>query len=186
MVCDSTHSGHRCGGLRLMAMTSYLDGRVEVHAGDCLSVLPTLADKSVDAIVTDPPSGISVMQKAWDHDNGGRDHWIAWMQEIATEALRVIKPGGHALVWALPRTSHWTATAWENAGWTKARKDNADWLTVGKWLDYAQRVEMDEPTDAAREWPAYEDWHWFQKPWNPVGLAARLMRMIGWGQNTQR
>jgi hypothetical protein len=27
-----------------------------------------------------------------------------------------LKPGGHALVWALPRTSHWTATAWENAG----------------------------------------------------------------------
>jgi site-specific DNA-methyltransferase (adenine-specific) len=38
------------------------------------------------------------------------------MSEIATECNRVLKPGGHALVWALPRTSHWTATAWENAG----------------------------------------------------------------------
>jgi site-specific DNA-methyltransferase (adenine-specific) len=28
----------------------------------------------------------------------------------------VLKPGGHALVWALPRTSHWTATALEDAG----------------------------------------------------------------------
>jgi site-specific DNA-methyltransferase (adenine-specific) len=27
-----------------------------------------------------------------------------------------LKPGGHAFVWAIPRTSHWTATAWENAG----------------------------------------------------------------------
>jgi hypothetical protein len=32
------------------------------------------------------------------------------------ECLRVLKPGGHALVWALPRTSHWTATAIEDAG----------------------------------------------------------------------
>ncbi|MBN1441691.1 MAG: site-specific DNA-methyltransferase [Planctomycetes bacterium] len=33
------------------------------------------------------------------------------------EALRVAKPGAHALVWALPRTSHWTGTALERAGW---------------------------------------------------------------------
>jgi membrane-bound metal-dependent hydrolase YbcI (DUF457 family) len=26
-------------------------------------------------------------------------------------SLRALKPGGHALFWALPRTSHWTATA---------------------------------------------------------------------------
>jgi hypothetical protein len=39
------------------------------------------------------------------------------MSDVAAQCLRVIKPGGHALVWALPRTSHWTATAWEDAGW---------------------------------------------------------------------
>jgi site-specific DNA-methyltransferase (adenine-specific) len=33
------------------------------------------------------------------------------------ECLRITKPGGHALIWALPRTSHWTGTAIENAGW---------------------------------------------------------------------
>lgn len=41
----------------------------------------------------------------------------AFMTEVFTEALRVIRPGGHAFVWALPRTSHWTATALEDAGW---------------------------------------------------------------------
>ena len=33
-----------------------------------------------------------------------------------TEAFRTLKPGAHILVWAIPRTSHWTATAVENAG----------------------------------------------------------------------
>ena len=33
-----------------------------------------------------------------------------------TEAYRVLKPGGHALVWSIPRTSHWTAWALEDAG----------------------------------------------------------------------
>ena len=84
--------------------------------GDCLDVLKTLPSDSVDAIVTDPPAGIGFMGKDWDHHKGGRKQWIAWMTEIASECLRVLKPGGHALVWAIPRTSHWTATAWEKAG----------------------------------------------------------------------
>lgn len=66
--------------------------------------------------MTDPPAGIGFMGKDWDKDKGGRDHWIAWMTEVMRECLRVLKPGAHGLVWALPRTSHWTATALENAG----------------------------------------------------------------------
>jgi site-specific DNA-methyltransferase (adenine-specific) len=56
------------------------------------------------------------MGKDWDKDKGGRGAWIDWMSQIAAECLRVLKPGAHALVWAIPRTSHWTATAWEDAG----------------------------------------------------------------------
>jgi DNA modification methylase len=102
-----------CPGLvgRFMA-----DAGWSVVQGDCLDVLRTLPDASVDAVVTDPPAGIAFMGKKWDHDKGGRTAWIAWMAEIAAECLRVLKPGGHALVWALPRTSHWTATAWEDGG----------------------------------------------------------------------
>ena len=56
------------------------------------------------------------MGKDWDSDKGGRDNWIGWMKDIFTEAKRTLKPGGHCFVWALPRTSHWTATALEDAG----------------------------------------------------------------------
>jgi site-specific DNA-methyltransferase (adenine-specific) len=87
-----------------------------VICGDCKEVIKRMDDNSVDSIVTDPPAGIKFMGRIWDHDKGGRDQWIEWMTGIATECLRVIKPGGHALVWSLPRTSHWTATAWENGG----------------------------------------------------------------------
>jgi len=89
---------------------------IDLRLGDCLEVLRTIPDGSVDAVVTDPPAGIGFMGKEWDKDKGGRDNWIAWMRDIAAECLRVLKPGGHALVWAIPRTSHWTATAWEDAG----------------------------------------------------------------------
>ncbi|AKQ65131.1 Adenine-specific methyltransferase [Myxococcus hansupus] len=56
------------------------------------------------------------MGREWGSDKGGRDAWVAWLSNVMSEALRVLKPGGHALVWTLQRTSHWTATALEDAG----------------------------------------------------------------------
>jgi len=87
-----------------------------IHLGDCIEVMRTLPEASVDAVVTDPPAGISFMGKDWDHHRGGRDLWVAWMTEVMRECYRLLKPGGHALVWALPRTSHWTAWALDGAG----------------------------------------------------------------------
>lgn len=88
----------------------------KVHLGNCLDLMKEMPAESVDCIVTDPPAGISFMGKKWDDDKGGRDQWIKWLSDVMREGLRVLKPGGHALVWSLPRTSHWTGMALENAG----------------------------------------------------------------------
>lgn len=89
---------------------------LEIYLGDCLEQLRSIPDCSVDSLVTDPPAGISFMGKEWDSAKGGRKEWCAWMESVMAECLRVLKPGGHGLVWAIPRTSHWTATALEDAG----------------------------------------------------------------------
>jgi len=83
---------------------------------DCLVGMKKLPDNSIDLVVTDPPAGISFMNRKWDDDKGGRDEWIKWLKEIMIEVHRVMKPGAHGFVWALPRTSHWTAMALEDAG----------------------------------------------------------------------
>jgi site-specific DNA-methyltransferase (adenine-specific) len=114
----------------------------EVMHGDSRELLPGIPDRSVDAVVTDPPAGIAFMGKEWDDfrrarntaDAGrgdvfgrtsahapeigrrSRDAFVGWLSSILAECLRVLKPGGHALVWAIPRTSHWTGTALEDAG----------------------------------------------------------------------
>ena len=93
-----------------------LTGQVQLFNGDCVETMKLIGKNSIDACVTDPPAGISFMGKSWDDDKGGRDAWIKWLTEVMQQVLRVLKPGGHAFVWALPRTSHWTATALENAG----------------------------------------------------------------------
>jgi site-specific DNA-methyltransferase (adenine-specific) len=90
--------------------------RYRIEHGDCLDLLKREPANSWDAMVTDPPGGISFMSRAWDGDKGGRKQWVRFMSKRFKAALRVLKPGAHALVWALPRTSHWTGCALEDAG----------------------------------------------------------------------
>ena len=87
-----------------------------IENADSALLLPTLPAASVDALVTDPPAGIGFMGKEWDKDKGGRDKWIAWLASILRECRRLMRPGAYGWVWALPRTSHWTAMACEDAG----------------------------------------------------------------------
>jgi len=87
-----------------------------LQQGDSVEVMKCVPDDSVDALVTDPPAGISFMGREWDGAKGGRDQWIAWLAGILAECRRVMKPGSYGWVWALPRTAHWTATACEDAG----------------------------------------------------------------------
>jgi DNA modification methylase len=80
----------------------------ELHLGNCLDVLVTMPDNSVDAIVTDPPYGLAFMGKKWDYDVPSEDIW--------RECLRVLKPGGHLLAFAGTRTQHRMAVRIEDAG----------------------------------------------------------------------
>lgn len=50
----------------------YQDDAVTLWHGDCLDLLPTLPDSSVDSVVTDPPYGLEFMGKEWDGANGFR------------------------------------------------------------------------------------------------------------------
>ena len=49
-----------------MTAPYYQDDEVTLHHGDCIDVLAGLPESSVDAVVTDPPYGISFMGRQWD------------------------------------------------------------------------------------------------------------------------
>ncbi len=76
--------------------------------GDCLDKLKEMDDNSVDAIVTDPPYGLSFMSKKWDYDVPSVEVW--------RECLRVLKHGGHLLAFAGSRTYHRLVVNVEDAG----------------------------------------------------------------------
>lgn len=89
--------------------------RYTLWLGDCLERMKELEDNSVDSVVTDPPSGIAFMNQAWD-DMGTLQGFQDFIYSAFQQVYRVLKPGGHCLVWALPRTSHHTAMGLERAG----------------------------------------------------------------------
>jgi site-specific DNA-methyltransferase (adenine-specific) len=91
-----------------------------IHNGNCIDVMRSMPDNSVDSIVTDPPYELNFMGSKWDNTG------IAFNVEVWTEALRVLKPGGHLLAFSGSRTYHRMAVAIEDAGFQI--RDQIMWL----------------------------------------------------------
>lgn len=112
--------------------------------GSCLDTLKTLADESIDSIVTDPPYELGFMGKQWDASG------IAYQVELWRECLRVLKPGGHLLAFGGTRTYHRMAVAIEDAGFEI--RDSIHW-TYGsgfpKSLNIAKSIEAKVKTGKA-------------------------------------
>jgi hypothetical protein len=58
----------------------------ELLGGDCLAVMPTLPEASVETVLTDPPYELGFMGKRWDSTG------IAFDARVWRECLRVAKP----------------------------------------------------------------------------------------------
>ena len=108
--------------------------------GDALRI--PLASGSVDSVVTDPPYGLRFMGKKWDYDVPSVEIW--------KEIYRVLKPGGHALVFGGTRTYHRMVVNIEDAGFEI--RDQLQWLYGSgfpKSLDVSKAI--DKEAGAARE-----------------------------------
>lgn len=115
-------------------------GNKILHCGDNLEYLRSLADDSVDAVITDPPYGLKFMSKRWDYSVPGVEIW--------KEVFRVLKPGGHLLSFAGTRTHHRMVVNIEDAGFDI--RDMIAWvygsgfpksLNVSKAIDKAAGAE---------------------------------------------
>jgi DNA methylase len=106
-------------------LPAHFDDKFAAYIGEAAELLREIPDNVIDAVVTDPPAGIRFRGMSWDtfgpaggsrRTSMNRRGFISFLNPVMRECLRVLKPGAHALTWALPRTSHWTATAIEDAG----------------------------------------------------------------------
>ena len=179
----------------------YSDPSVTLFHGDCLDVLRTLAEASVDAVVTDPPYGLKFMGKEWDGADGfrrslnandvGRDNAFGrtsrtspeyraghlfqeWCQAWASECLRVLKPGGHLLAFGGTRTAHRLACGIEDAGFEM--RDTIAWLYGSgfpKALDVSKAIDkLDASAERLARARTFQAWLRQHLPAQQVNAAT--------------
>lgn len=105
-----------------------------VLCGDVLERLPEMEPQSFDAVLCDPPYGLSFMGKAWDHGVPGEEVW-----RMVSAAL---KPGAPLLAFGGTRTYHRLACAIEDAGFEI--RDSLCWLYGSgfpKSLDISKAID---------------------------------------------
>lgn len=179
-------------------MSQFLDGKVTLYAGDCLDVLATLPENSVDSVVCDPPyhltsivkrfggegaaeatggvykrSGAGFMGKQWD----GGD--VAFQVDTWRKVLRVLKPGGYIVAFASSRGFGRMSVAIEDAGFIN--HPMFGWI-FGSGFPKATRIKA-EGYEGFRYGgqatkPALEPVYMGQKPFSEATGTANILR---WG-----
>lgn len=104
--------------------------------GDSLEVLKKMKDNTIDAIVSDPPYGISFMGKGWDNVLPPHDIWV--------ECLRVLKPGGYCLAMSATRTYHRLVADMKSVGF-----ENVDMLSWIYGSGFPKATDLSKQFDKA-------------------------------------
>ena len=158
----------------------------EVLLGDCREVMKAMPDNSVDAIVCDPPYGLSdgptkllgdekakggFMGRAWDHGVPGPDFWA--------EALRVAKPGAFLLAFGGTRSHHRLMCAIEDAGWELRDCISGENIVLRYYYGsgFPKNLDVSKAVDAEmfNRWLAA----------NPE-QAARRKKLLKWAKTKER
>jgi DNA modification methylase len=114
----------------------------QIYNMDCIEGMKQMPDNMIDTVITDPPYGLSFMDKKWDYN-------IPPVESFK-EMLRVTKPGGTLLCFGGTRTFHRIAINIEDAGWMI--KDTLMWL-YGSGFPKATDIskQLDKKAGAERE-----------------------------------
>lgn len=184
-----------------MTVRTFLDGRVTLHAGDCMEVLASMPDNSVGSIVCDPPyhlhsivkrfaktgrtdstrtksgphqrTATGFMNKSWD----GGD--IAFRVETWRACCRVLKPGGYILAFSSSRTFGRMSVAIEDAGFIT--HPMCGWI-FGQGFPKAHKVRHPDwegwAYGAQALKPAFEPIYMGQKPFSEKNGMLNILR---WG-----
>lgn len=70
--------------------------------GDCLEVMATLPDSSIDLICTDPPY-FKVKAEWWDNQWDKPAGFLKWLDQLAEQWQRILKPNGSLYCFASPK-----------------------------------------------------------------------------------
>ena len=159
-----------------------------LHADCCLSVMPTLADGSVDLIVADPPYN-GVKDADWDNQWKTDADYLAWMGSVLDKFRRVLKPNGSLYLFASPQMA-WGVegevrrrlTVLSRVTWLKTNAPGFDgWKgkmekeALRQWYPHSEQIIFaEQQMREARYDEAARVFH--QKVYAPIGAHIRSKR----------
>lgn len=82
---------------------SFRTNRGALVTGDCLEILPSIRDGSVDCVFADPPFNLGKMYGEKVDDSRSDAEYLNWCYRWADELVRVLAPGGSLFLYNLPR-----------------------------------------------------------------------------------
>lgn len=101
-----------------------------LHNGDCLEYMKTLQDKSVSAIITDPPYGVSFRDNEWDNKI---PNWIEQALRISETVIFTTHPTS---LWDYPKPS------WVGCWYREASNSHS---AIGGWNHWTPLVIYGKP-----------------------------------------
>lgn len=152
----------------------------KIYLGDNLELLNKLDDNSVHSCVSDFPYNLGFMGKEWDTISNYYD----WCYKRAEELLRVLKPGGYALIFGGTRTHHRLVCAFEDAGFQI--KDEIQWIYAQgfpKSYNISKGFNKSLNVDLSRQW---EGWGTALKPSQEPIMVAQKPIEKNYCHNTQK
>ena len=75
----------------------------KLYQSDCLDLMKTMENDSVDLIFADPPFNLKKIYSSGINDNLKVDQYLNWCEQWAGECVRILKPGGTFFIWNLPK-----------------------------------------------------------------------------------
>ena len=77
--------------------------RGKLYQCDCLDLLPTIPDDSVNCVFADPPFNLRKNYGVKVNDDLAEPQYLQWSYQWLQELSRVLKPGGSLFVYNLPK-----------------------------------------------------------------------------------
>jgi|TARA_Y100000310_G_scaffold288585_1_gene314343 site-specific DNA-methyltransferase (adenine-specific) len=76
---------------------------IDLRGVDCLELLKTLDDESIDLVLTDPPY-FNIISHQWDNQWTTEQEYLTWCEEWTSECVRVLRRHRCMYVWGTTKT----------------------------------------------------------------------------------
>lgn len=107
-ISEILEKNHKINEIEQLNLTPFFETESgTLYNDDCIKVLSTISDQSIDMVFADPPFNLSKVYDEGINDNLSMTAYTEWCFKWIEECIRILKPGGALFIYNIPK---WTTT----------------------------------------------------------------------------